>query len=71
MALRVGKGITLIFHTAALEGGEWSAPCTCHTLAPEKNRYTFTEGWVDPRVGPGGGISLPNRDSIPDRTARS
>ena len=56
--------------TAALEGDEWHAPAS---LYPRERPGThFTGGWVGPRAGLDGyGKSLPHRDSIPDRPARS
>jgi len=41
VAQRVGRGITLLSMTAALEGGEWSAARPGHTLPPGKTRYPF------------------------------
>ena len=41
MAYRVGRGIAVLFHTAALEGGEWSAARPGRTLPPGKARYPF------------------------------
>ena len=49
MAQRVGRGIALLFMTAALEGGEWSAARSCRTLPPGKTWYPFY--WVGPRAG--------------------
>ena len=39
MTQRVGRGIALLFLTAALEGGEWSAARPGPTLLPGKARY--------------------------------
>ena len=41
MAQRVGKGIALLFHDRALEGGERSAARRGRTLPPGKTRYPF------------------------------
>ena len=57
--------------TAAVEGGEWSAARSGHTLTPGKNRTQFTGGWVGPGTVWAGGKSRPHRDSILDRPARS
>jgi hypothetical protein len=35
--------------TAAVEGGEWSAACSCRTLPPGKNRYPFYRMLVGPQ----------------------
>ena len=58
--------------TAALEGGEWSAVRPGRTLPPGNTRYPFYTRLGGP-PGPvcTGGKSRPNRDSIPDRPARS
>jgi len=58
--------------TATLEGGEWSAARPGRTLPPGKTRYPFYRRLGGP-PGPlwTGGKSRPNRDSIPDRPARS
>jgi len=37
--------------TAALEGGEWSAACTGHTLPRERPGTHCTGGWVGLRAG--------------------
>jgi len=52
--------------TAALERCEWSAARPGRPLPPRKNFIggCVSSGWVD-------GKSRPNRDSIPDRPARS
>ena len=39
VAQRVGRGIALLFHDSALEGGEWSAARPGRTLSPGKTRY--------------------------------
>ena len=39
MVQRVGRGITLLFYDAALEGGEWSAARPGRILPPRKIRY--------------------------------
>ena len=39
VAQRVGRGIALLFTTAALEGGEWSAARPGRTLPLGKTRY--------------------------------
>jgi len=41
MAQRVGRGIALLFMTAALEGGEWSVARSGRTLPPGKTRHPF------------------------------
>jgi len=41
VAQRVGRGIALLFMTAALEGGEWSATRPGRTLHSGKTRYPF------------------------------
>ena len=41
VAQRVGRGIALLFHTAAVEGGVWSAVGPGRTLPPGKTRYPF------------------------------
>jgi len=41
VAQRVRRGIALLFHDRALEGGEWSAARPGRTLPPEKTRYPF------------------------------
>ena len=41
MAQRLGRGIALLFHDAAVEGGEWSAARPGRILPPGKNRYPF------------------------------
>ena len=74
MAQRVGRGIVLLFHTAALEGGEWSAARPGRTLPLGKNGYPVPI--VQEAVGvPGpawtGGKSLPTGVRSPDRPARS
>ena len=58
--------------TAALEGSEWSAARPGRTLPTGKTRYPFLQeaGWAPGPVWTGG-KSLPQRDSIPDRRARS
>ena len=38
---RLGRGIPLLFMTAALEGGEWSAARRGRTLPPGKTHYPF------------------------------
>ena len=51
VAQRVGRGIALLFHDRALEGGEWSAAGLGRTLLPGKGRYPFfrrlggPQGW--------------------------
>jgi len=52
--------------TAALEGGEWSAARPVRTSPPGNTRYLFYRrlGWPQRQ-------SRPQRDSIPDRPARS
>ena len=58
--------------TAALERGEWSAARTGRTLPPGKDPVpTLQEAGCAPGPVWTGGKSLPNRDSIPDRPARS
>ena len=39
MAQRVGRGIALLFHDVALEGGEWSEARPGRTLSPGQTRY--------------------------------
>jgi len=58
--------------TAALEEGEWSAACVSHTLPPGKELVPILQeaGWAPEPVCTGG-KSLPHRDSILDRPARS
>ena len=51
MAQKVGRGIALLFMTAALEGGEWSAARPGRTLPPERPGTHFAGGWVGPRAG--------------------
>ena len=41
MAQRVGRVIALLFMTAAVEVGEWSAARPGRTLPPGKIRYPF------------------------------
>jgi len=41
VAQRVGRGIALLFHDPALEGGEWSAARPGRTLPLRKTRYPF------------------------------
>ena len=41
VAQRVGRSVALLFMTAALEGGEWSAARPGRTLPPRKTRYPF------------------------------
>ena len=41
VAQRVDRGITLLCHDRALEGGEWSAARLGRTLPPRKTRYPF------------------------------
>ena len=41
VAQRIGRGIALLFTTAALEGGEWSAARPGRTLPPGKSQYQF------------------------------
>jgi hypothetical protein len=49
VAQRVGRGIALLFTTAALEGSERHAPAA---LYPRERPCThFTEGWVGPKAG--------------------
>ena len=54
VAQRVGRGIALLFMTAALEGGEWSAARPGRTLPPERPGTHCTGGCVGPRAGLGG-----------------
>ena len=56
--------------TAALEGGEWSAARTGHTLPTGKTRYPFYRrlGWPQGRSGRAGNL-VPN--GIRSRTVRS
>jgi len=58
--------------TAALEGGEWSAARPDRTLPPGKDPVPFLQeaGWAPGTVWTGR-KTRPNRDSIPDRPARS
>jgi len=58
--------------TAALEGGECSAARLGRTLTPGKVKVPILQeaGWA-PRPVWTGGKSRPQRDSIPDRPARS
>jgi len=58
--------------TAALEGGEWSAARPDRTLPPGKDPVPILQEvvWAPGSVWTGG-KSHPNRDSIPDRPARS
>jgi len=58
--------------SAALEGGEWSAARPGHILPPQKDPLPIVQvaGWAPVPVWTGG-KSRPNRDSIPDRPARS
>jgi len=51
VAQRVGRGIALLFHDAALEGGEWSAAHPGRTLPRERLGTHFTGGWVGPWAG--------------------
>jgi len=74
VAQRVGRGIALLFPsmTAALERGEWSAARPGRTLPPGKTRHPILQesGWAPGPVWTGG-KSRPDRDSMPDRPARS
>ena len=58
--------------TAALKGGEWSAARPGRTSPPGKDPVPILQeaGWVPGPVWTGG-KSRPQRDSIPDRPARS
>ena len=58
--------------TVAIEGVEWSAARTGHTLTPGKTRYPFYSrlGWLQDRSGRAE-KSRSHRDSIPERPARS
>ena len=56
----------------ALERGEWSAARPGRTLPRRKTRYPFYRRLGGPQGRSGrGGKSRSNRDSIPDRPARS
>ena len=55
--------------TMALERGEWSAARPGRTLPPGKTRYPFYRRLGGPQGR--SGKSRPQRDSIPDRPARS
>jgi len=72
VAQRVGRGIALLFHEAALEGCEWSAARPGRTLPPEKDPVPILQeaGWVPGPVWTDG-KSRPHRNSITDRPARS
>ena len=60
------------FLTTTLEGSEWSASLPGRSLPPGKTRYPLYRSWVSPRAGMDRcEKSLPHRDSIPDRPARS
>jgi len=41
VAQRVGRGIALLFHDRALEGGEWSAARPGRSLPLERTRFPF------------------------------
>jgi hypothetical protein len=50
MAQRVGRGIALLFHTSALEGGgQRYAPAAIYPL--ERPGTRCIGGWVAPRAG--------------------
>jgi len=60
VVLSLGRGIALLFHTAALEGVEWSGLSPCRTLPPEKNWYTFYRMLGGPKGRSGGGGVVEN-----------
>ena len=68
MAQRVGRGIAVLFHDAALEGGEWSAARPDCILPPGKDPVPILQeaGWARGPVWTDG-KSRPHLDSIPDR----
>ena len=51
MALRVGRGIALLFHDRGTRRDEWSAERPGRTLSQEKAVTHFKGGWVSPRAG--------------------
>ena len=72
MAQRVGRGIALLFHDRALEGGAWSPARPGLTLPAGKTRYPFYRKLSGPQGRSGRAEkSRPYRDSIPDCPACS
>jgi len=72
VAQRVGRGITLLFHDRGTRRG-WVVNSTPRPhFTPGKNPIPILQevGWAPGPVWKGG-KSRPNRDSIPDRPARS
>jgi hypothetical protein len=49
VAQRVGRGVALLFMTAALEGSEWSAVRPGRTLPLGKTRYPFYKRLGEPQ----------------------
>ena len=64
MAQKLGGGIALLFMTAALEGGEWSAARPTRTLSPVKTRYSFYRrlGGPQGRSGRAENLAVPGFD---------
>jgi hypothetical protein len=72
VAQRVGRGIALLFHDRGTRRG-WVVSSTAWLhFTPGKDPVTILQeaGWAPGPVWTGG-KSRPNRDSIPDRSARS
>ena len=65
MAQRVGRGITLLLLTAALEGVEWSAAGPGRTLPPGKTHYPLYRrlGGPQGRSGRAENLAAPGFDS--------
>jgi len=68
----MGRGIAVLFHNGALEGGAWSAAGPGCTLPPGKTWYPFYTRLDGPQGrSERAEKSRPHRDLIPDRPARS
>ena len=72
VAQKVGRGIALLFLDHDTRRGEWSAARPRLHFTPGKDPVPIVReaGWAPGPVWTGG-KSLPQRDSIPDRPARS